>query len=44
MPLECFMCHKNNCQLQPVSFTSGRMCNSDGIIQICNDCYGVLFE
>lgn len=42
--IECFMCHKRNCVLQSVSYTSGRMKDSDGIIQVCNDCYGVLFE
>lgn len=41
---ECFLCHSMNRQLHAVSFTSSRRDNSDGIIQVCDECYGVLFE
>ena len=39
---ECFMCHKKyEPVLEPVSFTSSY---GDGIIQVCQECYGVLFD
>ena len=41
MPLECFLCHKVQEEPNQVSFSS-RV--GEGIIQVCNECYGVLFK
>lgn len=42
MTLVCFICKKKfDQESNQVSYTSRY---GDGIIQLCNDCYGVVFE